>query len=156
MAIADVPGEPCQFMGIGRSNLNERLRSADNPHDGAIVQYKAVAVAQRRRLRQVEKKFRAALAGQDHAAAMALMRVKRDRIDGAGAIPMAGGSDFARVLHDRDARLVLSAKSMLSDSRTRTTAAVGGCGGARYVAAPKREPPGMTIKGKAYIAGAYE
>ncbi len=97
--VADVPGEPRQLVGVGCGDFDERLRPADNTHDGAIVEHETVAVAQRRCLRQVEKKFRAALAAQNDAAAMALMRVERHGIDRVGGVPMAGSSDFARVFH---------------------------------------------------------
>ena len=107
VAIADVPGEPRQLVGIGRRDLDQRLRPADDPHDGAVVEHQTVAIAQSGRLRQVEQKLGAALAGQDDTAAMPLMRVERDRIDGAGVVPMAGGLDFARAFHGGDPRLVL-------------------------------------------------
>ena len=60
VAIADVPGEPRQVVGISRRNLDQRLRPADNPHDGAVVEHQPVAIAQSRCLRQVEKKLGAA------------------------------------------------------------------------------------------------
>ncbi len=85
--IADVPGEPRQLVGIGRGDFNERLRPADNAHDGAIIQQKPIAVTQRRGLRQIEQKRRAALAGQNDAAAMPIMRIEHDRIDGSRRDP---------------------------------------------------------------------
>jgi len=45
VTIADVPGEPCQFVGVARGNFDERLRPADNAHDGAVVEHEAVAIA---------------------------------------------------------------------------------------------------------------
>src|SRR5208282_512094 len=108
MAIADMPGEPRQLVGISRRDLDKRLRAADNPHDGAVIEYETVAVAQSRCLRQVEKKLRAALRRQDDTPAMALLRVERDRIDGVGFVPMAGGFDFAGALHDCNPQLVLA------------------------------------------------
>ena len=45
------------------------------------------------RLRQaIEQKHRAALAGQGDAAAMAVMGVQRDLVDGRGAVPLPGRS----------------------------------------------------------------
>jgi hypothetical protein len=99
MAVADVPGEPRQFLRIGRRDLDQRLGLADNPHHGAVVEDEAVAVVQGRRLRQIEQKPGAALAGQDDAAAMAVVRVERDLVDGAGAVPKTCGFDGLRTLH---------------------------------------------------------
>jgi hypothetical protein len=90
VAIADVPGEPRQLVSIGRGDLDKRLRPPGNAHDRAVIEDEAVAVAQRRRLRQVEEEGRAALAGQDDAAAMALLRIERDAIDRARVVPLAG------------------------------------------------------------------
>jgi hypothetical protein len=99
VAVADVPGEPRQFVGIGRRDLDQRLGPADNPHHGAVVEDEAVAVMQGRRLRQIEQKPGAALAGQDDAAAMAVVGVERDLVDRAGAVPKARGFDGLRALH---------------------------------------------------------
>ena len=87
MPIADVPGQPRQLVCIGSRDFDQRLRPADNPHDAAVVEHQAVAVAQGRRLRQIEQKRRAAFAGQDDAAAMAVIGVERDLVDGFGARP---------------------------------------------------------------------
>ena len=100
--VTDMPGEPRQFMHIRRRDLDERLRPADNPDDGAIVKDQAIAIVQRRGLRQIEQKARAALAAQNDAPAMALMGIERDRIDSAGGVPVAGGFDFVRTLHARN------------------------------------------------------
>ena len=54
---------------------------AGDAHDRAVVEHEAVAVAQRDRLRQVEQEFRAALAGQHDAAAVALAGVEHDAVD---------------------------------------------------------------------------
>ena len=99
VAIADVPGEPRQLAAVGRGDLDERLRPAGDAHDRAVVEHKAVAVAQRCGLRQIEQKFCAALTAQHHPPAMTLMRVERNRIDGAPLIPVSGGFDGARALH---------------------------------------------------------
>ena len=47
----------------------------------------------------IEQEFRAAFAAQHDAAAMAVMRVERDRVDGLRLIPMSGGFDVACALH---------------------------------------------------------
>ena len=83
VAVADVPGEPRQFVAVGGRDFDQRLRPADDPHNAAVVEHETIAVTQGGRLRQVEQKGRAPLAGQDDAAAMPLMRVEQDLIDGA-------------------------------------------------------------------------
>jgi hypothetical protein len=76
MPVADVPGEPRQFMAVGGSNFGQRLRPADDAHNAAVVEHESVTVAQRHRVRQVEQKGGAPFAGQDDAAAMPLVGVE--------------------------------------------------------------------------------
>ena len=99
VTIADVPGEARETVGVAGGDFDQRLRAADHANDSAIVEHEAVAVPQRGGLRQIEQKFGAALAVQHHPPAMALMRVERDRVDGACLIPVSGGFDGARALH---------------------------------------------------------
>ncbi len=97
--VADMPRKPRQLTRIRRRDLDKRLGAPDNPDDAAIVKNEAIAVMQGCGLRQIEQKSRTAFAAQDHAAAMAFMGIERDRIDGAGGVPLAGGLDFVRTLH---------------------------------------------------------
>ena len=99
VTIADMPGEARQIVSVGRGDFDERLRAADHTDDCPVVQHEAVAVAERGGLRKVEQKFGAVLAAKHHAAAMALMGIELDRVDGFCLIPMSGGFDVARVLH---------------------------------------------------------
>jgi len=102
VAIADMPGEPRQLMRVGRRNFDERLGAPDDTDHTAIVEHEAIAVMQGRGLRQIEQKFCAAFAVQNDAAAMTLVRVKHDGVDGASGVPLARGSDLARAFHDRN------------------------------------------------------
>ena len=97
--VADMPGEPRQFVAVGGCDFDQRLRPADDAHDTAVVEHKTVAVAQSRRLRQVEQKGRAPFAGQNDAAAMPLMRVERNLVDRTGAVPVARRLDCACAFH---------------------------------------------------------
>jgi hypothetical protein len=99
VTIADVPGKAREIVSVGSGNFNERLRPADHADNGAIVEYEAVAVAERRGLRQIEQKLCAALAAQHNPPAMTLMRVERNGVDGACLIPVSGGFDGASALH---------------------------------------------------------
>lgn len=99
VTIADMPGKARQIVGVGRGDFDEWLRAADHTDDCAVVEHEAVAVAERGRLGEIEQKFGAVLAAQHHAAAMALMGIELNRVDGFCLIPMSGGFDVARVLH---------------------------------------------------------
>jgi len=102
VTVADMPSEPRHVVRARCGDLDQRLRPADDAHDGAVVEHERVAVTQGGRLRQIEQERGAALGGKDDTAAVAVIGVERDLIDGLGIVPMAGGSDFARALHDAD------------------------------------------------------
>jgi hypothetical protein len=97
--VADVPGESRQRMAVGSDDFDQRLGTADDPHDAAIVEQKTVAVAQSDDLRQVEQKSRPVLAGQDDPAALPLMRIEQNLIDRAAAVPVARHLDCMRAFH---------------------------------------------------------
>src|SRR5215472_1034266 len=99
VAIADVPGEPDELLRACGGDLEQRLRLAGHAHDGAVLEHEAVAVLQRGRLRQIEQKCRAALPRQRDPAAMALLRIEHDAVDGGRGVPAAGSSDLARPPH---------------------------------------------------------
>jgi len=99
VTIADMPGEPRQFVAAGGGNFDQRLRPADDAHDAAIIENETITVTERGSLRQVEQEGGAALAGQNDATAIALMRIERNLIDGASAVPMARGLDGMRAFH---------------------------------------------------------
>ena len=100
VTIADMPREACQIVSIRSGDFNQRLGPPNDADDRAVVEHQAVAVAQRGGLRKIEQEFCAALAAQHDAAAMAVMRVERDRVDGCRLIPMSGGFDVVCAFHD--------------------------------------------------------
>src|SRR5262245_3172724 len=99
MPVADMPGEPRQLVTVGGGDFDQRLWAADDAHDAAVIENETITVAECRGLRQVEQEGGAALAGQNDAAAMALMRIERNLIDGASAVPIARGLDCMRAFH---------------------------------------------------------
>ena len=99
MAVADMPREPRQLVTVGGGDFDQRLRAADDAHDAAIIENETITVTERGSLRQVEQEGGAALAGQNDATAIALMRIERNLIDGASAVPMARGLDGMRAFH---------------------------------------------------------
>ena len=99
VTVSDVPGKPCQFMASGGGDLDQRLRSADDAHDAAVVQHQAVAIPQSGCPRQVEQKGRTPFARQDDTATMPLVGVEQNVIDCTGAIPLAGRLDGVCAFH---------------------------------------------------------
>jgi len=153
VAIADVPGETRQLVSIGGGNLDERLRPPGNAHDRAVLEHEAVAVAQRSGMRQVEQESRTALAGQHDTAAMALLRIEDDAIDRAGVVPLAGGFDCIGAIHRRD----ISAAPIHEVGQESQRAARGWTLPWKPLWCRRGgDFASMTIKGKAYIAGAFE
>src|SRR5215831_19757007 len=99
MPVADMPGEPRQLVTVGGGDFDQRLRAADDAHDAAIIENETITVTEYRGLRQVEQEGSAALAGQNDAAAMALMRIERNLVDGASAVPIARSLECMRAFH---------------------------------------------------------
>jgi acetyl-CoA C-acetyltransferase len=88
---------------------------------------------------------------------MPVMSVQRDRIDDAFVVPMADGFDFLRAPHDSNPWFFLAQEACSPNRPTHRSAGVGRNAPQRYGAAREGEVfPGMTIHGKAYIAGAFE
>ena len=88
VTVADMPGEPRKLPRIGRHDLDQRLALAGNQDDGAVVEHEAVAVVQHGRVRKVEQDLCAPLAGQDHAATMALIGIEHHPVDDARSIKL--------------------------------------------------------------------
>jgi hypothetical protein len=99
MPVTDMPGEPRQFVTVGRGDFDQRLRPTDDAHDAAVIENETITVTECRGLRQVEQEGRAVLAGQNDATAMALMRIERNLIDCACAVPLASDLDCMRAFH---------------------------------------------------------
>ncbi len=85
--------------GVARGDLDQRLGLAGDPHDRAVLEHEAVAVAQRDGVRQIEQKGGAAFARQHDAAAMALVGIEHHAIDRGRRVPAAGRSDLGCALH---------------------------------------------------------
>ncbi len=90
VAVADVPGEPRQRVEAGRRDLHQRLRLALDLDDGAIVKHEAVAIPQRRRMREIQQKRGAALAGEHDPPTMTLIGVEHDAVDHCAFVERTG------------------------------------------------------------------
>jgi hypothetical protein len=86
VAVADMPGEPRKLLRTSRRDLDQCLALAGNQDDGAVIEHKAVAVVQHGRVRQIEQELCAVLAGQHHAATMALIGIEHHPVDDARSI----------------------------------------------------------------------
>jgi hypothetical protein len=92
VAIAEMPGEPHHLPGIDAAQFDQRLGSGDNLDQPAVVEHQRIAAAQRDGFWQIEQEFEAARAGHGHAAAVAIVELKNDRI-GRRAVPTACSPD---------------------------------------------------------------
>src|SRR5262245_12519671 len=101
MAVAEMPGEACEFLRIGGGDFDQLLRLAVDPHDRAILQYEAVTFTQRRRLRQVEQEDRAALAREQHTASKAAVGIEHDTVDRGALTPASCGLHLECAFHIR-------------------------------------------------------
>jgi hypothetical protein len=99
VTITNVPGEARQIVAVRGGDFNERLGPSDDPDDRAVVEHQAIAIAERSSLRKIEQEFGAALAVQHDPAAMAVMGIECDRVNGRRLIPVSGGFDVACALH---------------------------------------------------------
>ena len=98
MAVAEVPGEPRQRQGIGRSDLGQRFRLGDHFDGSSVLKPQPIAAAQHCRLREVEQEFEPSDAGHGHATAIAFVEIEHHRVGGSAG-PMAGRNDFFSAQH---------------------------------------------------------
>jgi hypothetical protein len=86
VTIADVPGKTRELLRNGCRDLDQGFAFADDAHNRPILKHQTVAVMQRRRMRQVEKKRSTPLGDKNKASAMTLGRIEHHAINDAGAI----------------------------------------------------------------------
>ena len=98
MAVAEVPGDPCQSGGVGGANFDQSFGRRDDLDDAAVLELQSVAGAQHHRLGQIEQEVETAHAGHGDAAPIALVVVQHHRV-GRFARPGAGGNNRMRVQH---------------------------------------------------------
>jgi hypothetical protein len=96
MAIANVPGETRKLWRARGADLDQRLALAGNPNDRAVFKQKAIAIAQRSCVRKIEQEGSAALAGEDNAAAVALVGIEHDTIYDASFGELTGSTHGGR------------------------------------------------------------
>ena len=82
MAIAEMPGETHEMTGIGAANLDQRLGCSHHLHTATVFQHQGIAAAQGDGVFQIEQEFQSARSRHHHAAAMAIVEVENDGVDG--------------------------------------------------------------------------
>ena len=82
MAVAEMPGDPHQMMGIGASDFHQRLGRGDHFDQPPVFQHQRIAAAQRYRFFQIQQEFQPARSRHRHAAAMTVVEIEHHRIGG--------------------------------------------------------------------------
>jgi len=103
--VAEMPGDPEKLVDIIASDLRQRLIRRRDRDPAAILEHERIAVAQARRLLEVEQEGEPSLPAHGDASAVALVEVEHDAV-GARARPGPGplhayGSQHARPLRTR-------------------------------------------------------
>jgi hypothetical protein len=80
MPVADMPGHGEQAQRVLGADLHQALGRGGNANQPAILKLQRIAIGKHGRLIQIEQKLGASIASQGHAAAVALLVIKRDRI----------------------------------------------------------------------------
>ncbi len=87
MAVADAPGQAGKLCRGRGPNVGNRLLRSPHRNHAAIIEQKAIAVAQDRRPGHVQQKRLAIQVAQDDAAAIAVMEEKPARWPPVGGFP---------------------------------------------------------------------
>jgi len=99
MAITEMPGKAKKIERGCSLDLGQRLRLSGDRHDRAVIEHEPVAFSQRHRMIEIEQKFRAMLCGQHDPAAMPLVGIEHDAVDGAACVETTGRSNLRGSLH---------------------------------------------------------
>jgi hypothetical protein len=99
VAIAEMPGEAGEVMGVACNDLRHRLFRRDYRNDAAIIELQAVAVLKMSRLSEVQQEGHIPLPAHGDAAAVAAIMRQHHTVGGARRIPGAGGKDLIGADH---------------------------------------------------------
>ena len=89
VAVAEVPGEAGEMARIRRPDLQHVLRCGVHHEPAAVLEREAVALSQRRRLRQIEKDRLAAVGREPNPAPVAIEEAERQAALGSVRGPAA-------------------------------------------------------------------
>lgn len=99
VAVAEMPGEAREVMGVLRDDLGHRLLRRHHGHRTAVVELQPVAVLQAHCLGEVEQEHHVPLPAHGDAAAVAPVMGQHHAVGGVGGVPGAGGQKRAGVDH---------------------------------------------------------
>jgi hypothetical protein len=99
VAVAEMPGEAGEVMGVAGDDLRHRLFRRDHGNDPAVIELEAVAMLQMGRLSEVQQEGDVALPAHGDAAAVPAIMRQHHAVGGARRIPGAGGKDLIGADH---------------------------------------------------------
>jgi hypothetical protein len=92
MPISQMPSKAHELIGVFMPDFDNTLRSGLDLQQPAIIKLQAIAIGHRNRLRKIEKDIFALIRSQANAAAMARVKIERDRARRLFLRPMPGGA----------------------------------------------------------------
>jgi len=92
MAISQVPGETHELTGFSMADFDNVFCSRLHPEQSPVVELQGISIRHGDRFRKLEKDLFALIRGQPNAAAMARVKIERDRSCGPFFRPMSGWS----------------------------------------------------------------
>jgi hypothetical protein len=92
MPISQMPRKAHELIGVFMSDFDNTLRSGFDLQQPAIIKLQAIAIGHRNRLQKIEKDIFALIRSQANAAAMARVKIERDRARRLFLRPMPGGA----------------------------------------------------------------
>jgi hypothetical protein len=92
MPISQMPSKANELIGIFTPDFDKKLRSGLDLKQPPIIKLQAIAISHCNRFRKVEKDIFALIRSQANAAAMARVKIKRQRACGLFLRPMSGGA----------------------------------------------------------------
>ena len=98
MPVAEVPCNADKVSGVSTGDFHQGFGRRLNHYDATVLQHKAVAIAQRCGLRQIEQKRQAVHPGHGEAPTMPVVEIQHDGVGG-GAGPGSGDFDVMGAQH---------------------------------------------------------
>src|SRR5262249_12618359 len=92
MAISQMPGETHELTGFPMADFDNVLGSRLHLEQSSVIEFQGISIRHGDRFRKLEKDLFALIRGQSKAAAMARVKIERDRARGPFLRPMPGWS----------------------------------------------------------------
>jgi hypothetical protein len=99
MAVAQVPRQTHQLMGIDVPDLEERLRGGVDPQPSAIVELQSIPLGHRNRFREIEQEILTVIGGQTKTTAVASFEIEGQGPPGLLGRPLASASMNEGAMH---------------------------------------------------------